>query len=289
MENGEIFSLIFYIIDMEGSMRKIMRAMFVVFTVAMLCQALCADIPQERKKVSLIGIEFTVPKGGESFPLHMGGIIGWKYLMFADSSPIKLVLFKGGMDPVHKVGNIVQNIPLGTGGRGSYPWVIGKTESGDAGIGDQYRIRIISMSGAFSCFSNPFSIMSSMVTDEETGHNVFPQKGDCIISEFSVKPVGGANPHLLLVIKCQNKSSRLLRDLRLTLVKNHFSVKGWSPIGLGTGATLGFNYEDPMPSPGQTNKYIAILSWGDPIAQPQSVLDRKETEYRRGTTIIGHL
>ena len=272
-------------------MRKKMRAMFVVFAVAMLCQALCAYIPQERKMVSLIEIEFTVPKGGESYPLHMAGIIGWKNFMFADSHLIKLVLFKGGTDPSHKVGNIVQNIPLSTGGQGSYPWAIGKTESGDAGIGDQYRIGIIFMSGAHSYFSNPFSIMSSTVTDGETGHNVFPQKGDCIISEFSVKPIEGSNPHLLLVIKCQNKCSRVLRDLRLTLVKNHFSVKEWSPIGLGTGAgaTWGFNYEDPMPSPGQTNRYIAILSWGDPIAQPQSVLDRKETEYRRGTTVIGHL
>jgi hypothetical protein len=131
-------------------------------------------------------------------------------------------------------------------------------------------------------------LISETVTDQP-GNSMLPQKGECVISEFSLTPVEGSRPHLSLLIKCQNKSSRLLKNLKLTLVKNHFSVKEWSPIGLNPGATGQVHYQDPMPSPGQTNRYTAILSWGDPIAQPQSVLDRKETQYRRGGVVIGHL
>ena len=256
-------------------MKKIMLAMMVCFAITAVCQA--------------AGIEITMPQGGRSYPLQMSLSINWNNTGYPDSSLIKLVLFKGGTDSSHKVGNIVQNIPIGTGGHGSYPWNVGKIESGAADIGDEYRIRIISMNGTFDCFSKSFSIISNMATDEPTGSNMLPQKGECVISEFSVKPVEGTNPHLLLLIKCKNQSSRTLRNLRLTLVKNHLSIKEWSSINIGSGAAVGIHYQDAMPLPGKTNHYIAILSWGDPIAQPQSVLDRKETEYRRGTTIIGHL
>ena len=118
-----------------------------------------------------------------------------------------------------------------------------------------------------------------------------PRIGECVISEFSGKPILGTKtkPHLSLVIKLQNKTSRGPFYLRLTLVKNHFSIKEWSRLFLGPSATNQVYYDDPMPNPGQTNKYIAILSWGDPIAQPQSVLDRKETHYRCPETIIGTL
>jgi hypothetical protein len=131
-------------------------------------------------------------------------------------------------------------------------------------------------------------LIPQTVTDQP-GNSMLPQKGECVISEFSLTPIEGSHPHLSLLIKCQNKSSRLLRNLRLTLVKNHFSVKEWSPLGLGPGAVAQVHYQDSMPLPGKTNHYIAILSWGDPIAQPQSVLDRKETQYRRGGVVIGHL
>jgi hypothetical protein len=131
-------------------------------------------------------------------------------------------------------------------------------------------------------------LIPQTVTDQP-GNSMLPQKGECVISEFSLTPVEGNNPHLSLLIKCQNKSSRLLKNLRLTLVKNHFSVNEWSPIGLGPGAASQVRYQDTMPLPGKTHHYIAILSWGDPVSQPQSVLDRKENQYRRGGVVIGHL
>jgi hypothetical protein len=120
-----------------------------------------------------------------------------------------------------------------------------------------------------------------------------PRMGECVISEFYVKPILGTSatkPYLALVIKLLNKTSRGPFYLRLTLVKNHFHIKTWQRLALGPTATLQVNYNDPMPTnPGQTNKYIAILSWGDPIRQPESVLDRKEAQYRRPETIIGTL
>jgi hypothetical protein len=270
---------------MEGVMKKIILTVLVFFAVAAVCQAAGTDIPVSKGKIlHLLEIEIVMPKGGEQFPSQMALNINWNY--FSASSPIELALFRGGMDSSHKVGTIVQNFPIGTGGHGAYPWNVGKMAGGYAGIGDEYRIQIIS--SPYSSFSNPFSIISSDVTDSP-GHETMPQKGECLISEFSLTPVEGNNPHLYLLIKCQNKTSRMLKNLRLTLVKNHFSVKEWSAISINPGIPTQVSYQDAMPSPGNTNHYIAILSWGDPIAQPQSVLDRKETQYRRGGTVIGHL
>jgi hypothetical protein len=286
MRGDEIFQRIFYLCKvMEGVMKKIILTVLVFFAVAAVCPAAGTDIPVSKGKIlHLLEIKITMPKGGEQFPLQMALNVNWDY--FSASSPIELLLFRGGTDSGHKVGTIVRNFPIGAGGHGSYPWNVGKMESGYASIGNEYRIQIIS--GAFNHFSNPFSIISSEVTDSP-GHEVLPQKGECVISEFSLTPVEGNNPHLSLLIKCQNKSSRLLRNLKLTLIKNHFPIKEWSPIGINPGAAFPVSYQDAMPSPGNTHHYIAILSWGDPIAQPQSVLDRKETQYRRGGTVIGHL
>ncbi|MDD5565163.1 MAG: hypothetical protein PHQ91_15725, partial [Thermoanaerobaculaceae bacterium] len=44
---------------------------------------------------------------------------------------------------------------------------------------------------------------------------------------------------------------------------------------------------EDAPAPFKTSNYIAILSTGDPITQPDSVLDRKEVSYRRAGTVIG--
>lgn len=103
--------------------------------------------------------------GDESYLVSSNVTITWNYSGIPDGSLVKLVLFKGGTVGANKVGNIVQNISIGAGGLGSYAWHAGQYDGGyscsnkAAAAGPLYYIRIISMNGDFSDFSDhPFQI-----------------------------------------------------------------------------------------------------------------------------------
>jgi hypothetical protein len=105
-------------------------------------------------------ISITFPNGGEQLPLKNFVLIGWQHGGTIDESLVKIVLFKGGTDSAHKVGNIVQNIPIGNSLSATYNWQAGAYKGGFAGPGHDYYIKIITMDGNFSDFSNnPFSIV----------------------------------------------------------------------------------------------------------------------------------
>ena len=99
------------------------------------------------------------PNGGESWTSGYTARIQWTYSGIPDTALVKLVLFKGGIAPANKIGNIVQNIPIGSGGTGGRNWNVPGYEGGTAAAGSGYYIRIISMDGTFRDESDrPFAI-----------------------------------------------------------------------------------------------------------------------------------
>ena len=93
-------------------------------------------------------LTLTSPNGGQDWAI--GGpnqTVSWTYSGYPDGSLVKLVLFKDAVDPAHKLGNIVENISIGAGGRGSYSWVVGSYDGGTAVAGSGYYIRVIDMNG----------------------------------------------------------------------------------------------------------------------------------------------
>jgi hypothetical protein len=127
-------------------MKKAVMSLLVWVAVAAICHAATISI--------------TFPNGGEQLPLKKTVTVTWTLMGYPTSPYAKLVLFKGGTDSAHKVGNIVKNIHITYGE--NFVWQVGSYEGGFAGIGDDYYLRIISMNGDsdFSDFSNnPFSIV----------------------------------------------------------------------------------------------------------------------------------
>lgn len=53
--------------------------------------------------------------------------IKWNSFNHPVATKVRLVLYKGGMDEGHKIGNIAQNIPIGAG---DYYWKVGTIEGG---------------------------------------------------------------------------------------------------------------------------------------------------------------
>ena len=84
---------------------------------------------------------------------------------------MKLVLFKDGLNPENKIGNIVENISIGTGGAGMYSWKVGNYEGGTAAKGGGYKIRIRDMNGAYPAddSNNPFTIEAGLATGLHEG------------------------------------------------------------------------------------------------------------------------
>jgi hypothetical protein len=109
------------------------------------------------------------------------------------------------------------------------------------------------------------------------------------ITSFTAKPVNDAAGHLRVAIKVTNPRNAAIRNLRLILVKGHFPLHEWKPLGLGAHAAAQVHWDDTMPAPGVTNTYEAILTndLGSPLPPEDTILDRQTMTYRRGTTIIG--
>ena len=114
-------------------------------------------------------------------------------------------------------------------------------------------------------------------------------KGDCIFIEFDINP-SQQGDKLTITIKMANQLSTQISNLRLILVKNHFSIKEWKSINFGPHGLSQVSYQDTLPQPAQTSKYEAILTTDliNPLPEPNSILDRKQSEYTRGGTVTGH-
>ncbi len=106
------------------------------------------------------------------------------------------------------------------------------------------------------------------------------------ITSFTAAPSGG---HVRLTIKITNPRSETLRNLRLVLIKSHLALHEWKPLGLASHAGAQVHWDDAMPDPGATVRYEAILTTDmDTLLPPlDSILDRRQLSYRRGTTVIG--
>ena len=109
-------------------------------------------------------VTVTSPNGGESWKSGISQNVTWTFSGIPDPSHtyVKLVLFKGGIAPGNKIGNIIKNIPLKPA---SFSWPVGKYEGGTAATGNDYYIRIIHMNGTFKDESDgPFTIGPSLPT-----------------------------------------------------------------------------------------------------------------------------
>jgi hypothetical protein len=134
-------------------MKKTLPMLFVLLAFAAMCHATFITV--------------TVPNGGEKLILKKYALVGWQHGGTIDESLVKLVLFKGGTDEGHKVGTIAQSIPIGYSLSATYNWQVGAYEGGFAVPGNDYYIKVITMDGNFSDFSdNPFSIVPPMIPIE---------------------------------------------------------------------------------------------------------------------------
>ena len=123
-------------------MKKLVLPLFLLFVLAVMCQA--------------ANVTITFPAAGSQLVLKSGVSITWSYSGYSASSLVKLVLFKGGTSSGHKVGNVAQNLTLGSG---AYSWQAGEYSGGFAGAGADYYLKIVSVNGDFNDFSDAFSIV----------------------------------------------------------------------------------------------------------------------------------
>ena len=91
-------------------------------------------------------LTLTAPNGGEMWVPGANQSIIWIYSGIPDSTRVKLVLFKDGTGPANRLGDIVQNHPIGRNGNGVYFWSVGRYEGGTAPSCNRcYYIRVITM------------------------------------------------------------------------------------------------------------------------------------------------
>jgi len=81
------------------------------------------------------------PNGGESWKLETTQNITWTYANVPGNTKLKLILLKDGV----RLGDIADNVELGTAGDGAFPWAVGTYIGGTAPVDDGYKIRIRAM------------------------------------------------------------------------------------------------------------------------------------------------
>jgi YD repeat-containing protein len=102
-------------------------------------------------------IKVMTPNGGDRWQAGAGGAIEWNYAGNPGAA-VKIELLKGGA----VLSTIIESVPVGKDGRGSYPWSI---PSGQAG-GSDYQVRITSTtnSACSDTSDNGFTILPVSLT-----------------------------------------------------------------------------------------------------------------------------
>ena len=86
-------------------------------------------------------VKVTSPNGGESWKLGTTQNITWTFQDVPGNAKLKLILLKDGA----KLGDIADNVNLGTAGAGSFPWPVGTYLGGTAPEGGGYKVRVRAM------------------------------------------------------------------------------------------------------------------------------------------------
>ena len=174
-------------------------------------------------------VTVTSPVGGEIWKSGISRNITWTFSGIPDPSHayVKLVLFKGGIAPVNKIGNIGQNIPLAPA---VYSWSVAKYEGGSAVPDNDYYIRIIHMNGTFKDESDgPFTIgpplptvgtkpglggkivqmQKMLILGSPNGGEKWPNDSNQSIAWMSLK-LSNQNIKLFIYLDSENDSPRLI-------------------------------------------------------------------------------
>jgi hypothetical protein len=169
-------------------------------------------------------------------------------------------------------------------------WKVQRSGAPNFVAAHDYRIRLHPVppdSSYPDAVSDQFSIVVETATDSP-GNQIMIKKGDCIISSFTVALRANDPNHVIVRVEVKNLRSTSASGMQLHLAKNHLAWPLVRVPEIKAHARWQTTVVDDAPAPFQTNRYIAILSLDDPIAHPESVLDRKEASYRRSGTVIGH-
>ncbi len=171
----------------------------------------------------------------------------------------------------------------------SVSWQVARTADPAFGPAQDYRVRLKPNppnSSYPEVVSPPFAIVAQTATDSP-GNQIMITKGDCVISRFTVVAKPHDPGHLVIRVAVDNLRHSPASGMFLRLIKNHVQFKLVRVPQIASRARWHDEWVDDAPAPFQTSSYIAILSLDDPIAHPDSVLDRKEASYRRSGTVIG--
>lgn len=121
-------------------------------TMIVFCMVMLTTVLSHSQSVTVL-----FPDGGVPWELNSNNFIVWNPVGISGTA--KLVLFQNNL----KIGNIVQNIPVDSK---MYGWIVGTYEGGKAAPGANYTIRVITMDGKYSDFSNAFSISPAAQTSQ---------------------------------------------------------------------------------------------------------------------------
>ncbi len=267
-----------------------MRATFA--TVALACVAASATAQN---------LQVVVPASGDVWTFGETRQIQWKAKYLGTSAFVKgrITLERGGAKTVAVIAQDILLVStafvkgheptVGAYMTYSIPWQVVRSANPIFGPAQDYRVRLKPIPAHPSypeVVSPPFTIVVQTATDSPGGQ-IAIKKGDCVISSFTVVARPHDPGHLVIRVAVDNLRYTPAAGMQLRLIKNHVEFKFVRVPQIASRARWHDGWVDDAPAPFKTSNYIAILSTGDPITQPDSVLDRKEVRYRRAGTVIG--
>jgi hypothetical protein len=122
-------------------------------------------------------VKVMAPNGGEAWGPLGAQKIAWSFSGFPESRKVTILLLKDG----GQVGTIASNIPIGTGGAGSWSWQpIGACQGGiQAAAGPGYRIKIrVEGASAADQSDQPFTLVGILAKKETPFHPITLNPGN---------------------------------------------------------------------------------------------------------------
>lgn len=164
-------------------------------------------------------IVVTSPAPGTLWQVASHHLITWTSSGISASTQVHLILRQNGT----KVGDIVASGV--TAGQGSYDWIAGKSDAGQAPAGSGYVVRIRTADGATTGDSGSFALTNALVVGAPPAYKtgaVMPKPGSITLAPLSViKPAAGdsCDPYNTVYITWR-KSVSMDANVSITLLRN---------------------------------------------------------------------
>lgn len=217
--------------------------------------------------VSVLAASITVgsPAAGATLEIGKSLPIAWTFAGLANSTKVTISLWQGA----GKLGNIIEDLAIGSAGQGAYNWTVGAYTGGTAAAGGDYFVKFRTSDGSVTSKSGLFTLSAKpgntgdgkMYPQPSRTIPQIEQRGFPCLAVTAPKKNDSCDPNNIIYIKW-NRNGTQDANVSITLLRPGKSVMpGGLTLAASTPNDGAFNWDpsSQAPAPGKCQLRIRTL------------------------------